>query len=164
MSEARQRRLSIRRKGLTLRWRERLDSTTASINHAVREVLHRARDAKALKRDASAEVEIALREALANAVFHGNEGDPGKRVFLRVYGGQEWGLMVAVRDDGPGFDPARVPDPREGDRLELTHGRGVFLMKELMDHVEWRKDGREVVLYKQRARKPRKGSGLTDPA
>lgn len=164
MEEADEKRLAIHRKGLTLRWRERLESTTASINHAVREVLRRARAAKALKRDASPEVEIALREALANAVFHGNEGDPSRRVFLRVYGGSEWGLLVAVRDDGPGFDPARVPDPREGDRLELTHGRGVFLMKELMDHVEWRKDGREVVLFKQRARKPRRGSGLSDPA
>jgi serine/threonine-protein kinase RsbW len=164
VNETGESRLSIRRKGLTLRWRERLESTTASINHAVREVLRRARAARALKRDASPEVEIALREALANAVFHGNEGDPSRRVFLRVYGGSDWGLLVAVRDDGPGFDPAHVPDPREGDRLELTHGRGVFLMKELMDHVEWRKDGREVVLFKQRARKPRKGSGLSDPA
>lgn len=156
--------LSIQRRGLTLRWREHLASTTASINHAVREVLHRARAARALKRESSAEVEIALREALANAVFHGNEGNPGKHIFLRVYGGSEWGLLVAVRDDGPGFKPEHVPDPREGDRLELTHGRGVFLMKELMDHVEWRKDGREVVLYKQRARRARRGSGLTDPA
>lgn len=164
MEETSEKRLSIRREGLTLRWRERLASTTASINHAVREVLHRARAARVLKRDASPEVEIALREALANAVFHGNEGNPSKHVYLRVYGGSDWGLLVAVRDDGPGFDPARVPDPREGDRLELTHGRGVFLMKELMDHVEWRKHGREVVLFKQRARKARGGSGVTDPA
>ena len=59
------------------------------------------------------------------------------------------GFIIAVRDEGPGFDPAQVPDPRREDRLHLTHGRGIFLMRELMDHIQHRKGGREIVLYKK---------------
>jgi serine/threonine-protein kinase RsbW len=164
VNEHREERLPVQREALKLRWREKLESNTAAINRAVRDVLKFARATKSVRLDARSEVEIALREALANAVFHGNEGDPRKQVFLRVYGGPDWGLLVVVRDEGPGFDPQSVPDPREGDRLELTHGRGVFLMKELMDYVEWRKRGREVVLFKKRARVRRDGSGRTEPA
>jgi len=53
-----------------------------------------------------------------------------------------------VRDQGPGFDPARVPDPRHPDRRHLHHGRGLLLMRELMDRVEYRRGGREVLLFK----------------
>lgn len=156
--------MKIPRKAIGFRYREHLESSVESIRRAVVEVLRGARSAKAVRRDARPEVEIALREALANAVFHGNGGSEEKRVFLRAYGGAKWGLLIAVRDEGPGFDPNGVPDPTEGDRLELTHGRGVFLMRELMDEVEFRKDGREVVLFKQGARVRRAGSGRTEPA
>lgn len=134
------------------------------IRRGVIEVLRGARLAKAVRRDARPEVEIALREALANAVFHGNGGSEEKRVFLRAYGAPKWGLLIAVRDEGPGFEPEEVPDPREGNRLELTHGRGVFLMRELMDEVDYRKAGREVVLYKKGSRTRRPTSGRTEPA
>ena len=64
--------------------------------------------------------------------------------------GQPWaGRAWSVRDEGAGFDPDHVPDPRDKDRLHLQHGRGVFLMRELMDHVEYRKGGREVLLFKR---------------
>jgi serine/threonine-protein kinase RsbW len=98
--------------------------------------------------DRQADLEIALREALANAMVHGNERRARKRVFLRCYGDPTGGILIAVRDEGPGFDPGSVPDPREADRKQLEHGRGLFLMRSLMDHVEYRKAGREVVLFK----------------
>jgi len=95
-----------------------------------------------------ADVEIAVREALANAFIHGNGLCRAKRVLLRCYGGPRSGLLVLVRDQGPGFDPARVPDPRHPGRIELHHGRGLLLMRELMDCVEYRRGGREVLLLK----------------
>ena len=69
-------------------------------------------------------------------------------MFLRCYAGPRAGILVAVRDEGQGFDPDKVPDPRAADRRQLTHGRGLLLMRELMDRVEYRKGGREVLLYK----------------
>lgn len=155
---------TIDRHAITLHWRTSLESTAHAINHAVREVLHRARLAKAMRPEAKPEVEIALREALANAVFHGNDGDPAKRVHLRVYGAPKWGLLIVVGDEGPGFQPENVPDPRDPDRLELPHGRGIFLMHELMDALAYRKQGREVVLFKKSARRRSPSSGRTKPA
>ena len=123
-------------------------STRPGINRAVRDIMRKARGASGFEPH-RAEIEIALHEALANAVLHGNGNDPSKRVLVRVYLDPNRGLMVAVRDEGPGFDPGKVPDPRDDDRLHLPHGRGIFLMRELMDHVAHRKGGREVVLYKR---------------
>ena len=68
---------------------------------------------------------------------------------MRCYGDPRSALLIAVRDEGDGFDPDKVPDPREDDRIHLDHGRGLFLMRALMDYVEHRKSGREVVLFKQ---------------
>jgi serine/threonine-protein kinase RsbW len=114
----------------------------------VKDILRHARINGCLA-DHQAELEIALREALANAVFHGNRSDAAKKVLVRAYCDPKKGLVIAVRDEGGGFDPAKVPDPRREDRIQLTHGRGIFLMRELMDHIEHRKGGREIVLYKK---------------
>lgn len=96
------------------------------------------------------DLEIALREAVANAVIHGNDQDVAKHVHMRCYGdpGNE-SLIVAVRDQGLGFDPDGVPDPTQGENRLLAHGRGLLLMRQLLDHIEFRKGGREVVLYKR---------------
>lgn len=134
------------RRALSLRFRRNVQSTTAGITRAVRDILRHARGTEIEPH--KAEIEIALREALANAVFHGNGQSAEKKVLVRAYCDPARGLVIAVRDEGAGFDPATVPDPRSKDRLELTHGRGIFLMRELMDHVEHRRGGREVVLFK----------------
>lgn len=110
----------------------------------VRGILARCGFSEELRTD----LEIALHEALANAMEHGNDGRARRRIFLRCYGGPRAGILIAVRDEGPGFDPDAVPDPRERDRRELAHGRGLFLMRELMDDVTFRRGGREVVLYR----------------
>ncbi len=139
---------SVDRASVSMRYRSVLSSTTESINRAVTEVLALAAKTRCLD-GAGAEVEIALREALANAVFHGNRGDPDRHVLVRAYGAPRCGLVMAVRDEGPGFEPSSVPDPRSEERLHLTHGRGIFLMQALMDRVEYRRGGTEVVLFKQ---------------
>jgi serine/threonine-protein kinase RsbW len=128
-----------------------LPSTKESINEAVNGVVEIA-DGCGMAEDCRTDLEIALREALANAVKHGNEYGTGKNVFVRCYASAKSGLLVLVRDEGSGFDPAEVPDPRDEDRVHLSHGRGLFLMRALVDFVEHRKDGREVVLYKATVR------------
>jgi len=143
------------RRRLSLRYRSRLPSTMQAINHAVGDLIKVANKVGFVG-EGRAEMEIALREALANAVIHGNKSAPDKSVLLRCYCDPGVGMLVAIRDEGSGFVPDEVPDPRSAERIELTHGRGLFLMRELMDHVEHRKGGREVVLYKKRPDEKRK--------
>lgn len=92
---------------------------------------------------------IAAREALANAIIHGNEGDTSKTVLVSLYCESGKGILISVRDEGPGFDPEAIPDPTHAERIHLSHGRGLFLMRQLMDHVEHRDGGREIRLYKR---------------
>ena len=94
---------------------------------------------------------LAVREAVANAIKHGNGSDPGKQVEVevRVDAGE---VEVAVRDEGPGFDPAAVADPLAPENLLRPGGRGIFYMRSLMDEVEYRfgsGGGTEVVLRKR---------------
>ncbi|HKQ60984.1 MAG TPA: ATP-binding protein [Candidatus Polarisedimenticolaceae bacterium] len=135
------------RKRYTRRLQLHLPSSRAALDHAVDRVLEQAQHC-GCSDDSQADLEIALREALANAIIHGNGGEEHRQVFLRSYGAPGLGVLVAVRDDGEGFDPEEVPDPRDADRMHLHHGRGLFLMRELMDWVEYRKNGREAVFFK----------------
>jgi serine/threonine-protein kinase RsbW len=132
----------------TLRWRTALPSSRDSINTAVHMILDLARQC-GCEESEEADLEIALREAVANAVIHGNASDVEKQIFVRAYGSTENALLVLVRDEGSGFEPEGVPDPRGTDRLELAHGRGLFLMRALMDRVEYRRNGCEVLLFKR---------------
>lgn len=127
------------------RLRTTLPSTRPALNRGVRAVLKLARSC-GWGEERLTDLEIALREALANAMIHGNSLERKKRVFLRCYASADPSMMIVVRDEGSGFDPNRVPDPRDRNRLELSNGRGLLLMRELMDHVEYRRGGREVLL------------------
>jgi anti-sigma regulatory factor (Ser/Thr protein kinase) len=97
-----------------------------------------------------AKVELALQEALANAVRHGCKGDPSKHVqcVLTCDANQE--IVIVVRDPGTGFDPATVPDPLSGENVFKSSGRGVFLINQLMDEVAFKDGGREVQMRKSR--------------
>lgn len=95
------------------------------------------------------EVEVALLEAVANAVKHGCKDDPEQEVEIRVLCDPEKGLLIIIRDPGKGFDPEALPSPIEGENLLRTHGRGVWLMNRMMDTVSFREGGREVVLHKK---------------
>ena len=70
------------------------------------------------------DVEVALREALANAVLHGNKRDIHKKVHVscRIRPGQ--GLSIVILDEGNGFDPAKIPDPTAADNVNSENGRG----------------------------------------
>ncbi len=123
-----------------------ISSTREAIGGTVQQILRLAEEFGCCKNEMT-DLEIALGEALANAIIHGNENDPRKRVFLRCYCADN-GILFTVRDEGKGFDPERVPDPTGAERIHLAHGRGIFLMRELMDHVEYLDGGCEVRLYK----------------
>jgi serine/threonine-protein kinase RsbW len=87
-------------------------------------------------------VDMAVREAVTNAVVHGNQEDESKSVEV-IFGCGENALEIEIRDQGEGFDPATVPDPTEPANLLKTSGRGIFLMRTFMDEVDWfmRPDG-----------------------
>jgi serine/threonine-protein kinase RsbW len=93
-------------------------------------------------------VELALREALSNAVVHANRLDAHKLVHVRCRCKVGKGISIAVSDQGQGFDPSAVPDPLSVDNLEAKHGRGIRLMKLAMDEVSFEQRGAEVHMFK----------------
>src|SRR5580693_4673808 len=102
-------------------------------------------------------VELALREALNNAVVHGNRLDAHKLVHVRCRCRVGKGISITVSDQGQGFDPSAVPDPLSVENLELEHGRGIHIMKLAMDQVAFEQRGTEVHMCKSSARNPRVG-------
>jgi serine/threonine-protein kinase RsbW len=100
-------------------------------------------------------IELALREALSNAVVHGNRLDAHKLVHVRCRCKVGEGISITVSDQGQGFDPGAVPDPLSVDNLEAEHGRGIRLMKLAMDEVSFEQRGTEVHMRKGLARNAR---------
>lgn len=90
---------------------------------------------------------VSTTEAVNNAIFHGNKSDPKKKVYLTC-GLSKEKIMLRVRDSGGGFDPSRLHNPLSDENLLRESGRGIFLMKMLMDKVEFHfsKKGTEVRL------------------
>jgi len=93
-------------------------------------------------------VELALREALNNAVVHGNGMDPRKLVEVRCRCERGKGVWLTVKDQGNGFNPTAVPGPLDSERLRAEHGRGIHLMKLMMDEVSFHCAGGEVQMRK----------------
>jgi serine/threonine-protein kinase RsbW len=96
-------------------------------------------------------VELALREALNNAVVHGNRLDAHKLVHVRCRCKVGEGISLIVSDQGQGFDPRTVSDPVAVENLEKDHGRGIHLMKLAMDEVSFDERGAEVHMCKRLA-------------
>ena len=94
------------------------------------------------------EVEISLREALANAIIHGCCKDASKTVECDIACNREKALLITVRDPGLGFDTAKLPNPKAVDKLHLDHGRGVYMILRLMDQVAFADYGRQIRMYK----------------
>ena len=97
---------------------------------------------------------VSLVEALSNAMIYGNGRDPSKRVHVEVFLG-EGSVTARVTDEGVGFDPGGVPDPTTHENLCRESGRGLFLMRELMDEVRYNARGNSVTLI---LRLPQNGS------
>ena len=95
------------------------------------------------------EIEMAVREALANAIVHGCKNDPGKTVQVCIACDVARGMLIVVRDPGGGFDPASVASPTMGQNVFSEHGRGIFLINELMDEVHFERGGIEIHMVKR---------------
>jgi serine/threonine-protein kinase RsbW len=90
-------------------------------------------------------VELSLEEAITNGHKHGNRGDKRKQVLVR-WEVNEHRVLIAVADQGAGFDPALVPDPREPENLIRTSGRGLLLMSHFLSWVRYNDCGNRVTL------------------
>ncbi len=90
---------------------------------------------------------VAATEAVNNGIIHGNKRDPHKKVILSCEINSS-SLVIRVQDEGPGVDPSSLPDPLAEENLMRENGRGVFLMRSLMDVVEFEKipDGSAVIM------------------
>jgi len=102
--------------------------------------------------DASHYMNVALREAVINAIKHGNERDEDKRVEIEFVL-HEAAMEIVVRDEGDGFDPAAVPDPLAQENLLKPHGRGIFFMRSFMEKVDYSflaAGGTQVRMFKAR--------------
>jgi len=137
---------------------------------------------------------IALEEALRNAMFHGNleitseqrEGDPeayaallahrtssepwqSRHLHVQLSVSRETGTFV-VRDEGPGFDPSKLPDPTDPANLEKVSGRGLLLMRTFMDEVKFNNTGNQVTMVRTSLRcsrlvaSPKGSSSASGPA
>lgn len=92
-----------------------------------------------------ANVLVSLSEAANNAIYHGNKLDASKKVRMNMQK-EDKSLVFSVEDEGPGFDFNNVKDPTAPENLDKPTGRGVFLMRNLADKVEFAEGGRKVVI------------------
>jgi len=105
-----------------------------------------------LDEDQRFHIAMAVREAAINAVLHGNEYDPGRQIEVSLENtGRD--LVITIADQGRGFDPGKVPDPLAQENLLRGTGRGIFLIRSLMDEVHFRQldPGTELTLVKHLA-------------
>lgn len=130
-------------KNLILRLDATIDGRIDAIRPLVESIMQMVR-AMGCAAGKEAEVEIALLEALANAVVHGCKNDPEKKVECCVACDEDRGMLIIIRDPGEGFDPKAIPSPIHGQNVFSLHGRGVFLINQLADDVRYEKGGTEI--------------------
>ena len=89
-----------------------------------------------LAEEAAFGVDMAVREAITNAIVHGNKEDDTKTVEVTFNCGGD-AVEIEIMDQGEGFDPGKIPDPTAPENILKTSGRGNFLMRNFMDEVRW---------------------------
>jgi serine/threonine-protein kinase RsbW len=129
-------------------------SDTSLVDNAVDEITA-ALGSTAAWGAAEADIEmigLVLREALINAIVHGNRCDPQKKVSVSAAVDRKCDLLLSVRDSGVGFDPGRIADPTGAENVLVPHGRGIFLIRQLMDEVDFNFDhgGTEIRMRRRR--------------
>ena len=106
--------------------------TVATAAAAVAEFLSR----EGISDDAAFGIDMAVREAVTNAVLHGNNEDENKTVAVTIKSSPD-AVEISVHDQGPGFNPEEVPDPTAEENILKASGRGIFFMRSFMDEVNW---------------------------
>jgi len=130
-----------------------VESTSSAINWACNRILPEL-EANDFGEDAIFAVHLALVEALSNAARHGNKMDPDKKIKID-YLVEPGKFEVFITDQGDGFDPQSVPDPRESENLYKGKGMGLLLMRSYMDVVDFNGSGScvHMVRYKEKRHK-----------
>jgi len=126
----------------------RIPSHSGAGRAVVEEIVHHLEGEQWAPHDVFA-VHLALEEAIANAIRHGNrlDGEKVVRITCRLAPQQ---IQVEVEDQGPGFQPQEVPDPTQTENLEIPSGRGILLIQNFMSRVCYNKRGNCVVMEKDR--------------
>jgi serine/threonine-protein kinase RsbW len=106
--------------------------TVATAAAAVAEFMGRS----GISEDAAFGIDMAVREAVTNAVLHGNRQDDNKTVDIVLKSSPD-AVEISVHDQGPGFNPEEVPDPTANENILKASGRGIFFMRTFMDEVDW---------------------------
>lgn len=127
----------------------RMESTLESVNKA-EEMADQVASQAGFDEDTRGGISMSVREAMINAVLHGNAYDPAKRVNL-TFEQTPQDLVIQITDEGKGLEPGDVADPLAPENLLKQSGRGIFLMKAFMDDVRFRKldPGTEITLIKR---------------
>lgn len=133
---------------LRLRVKVTLAANRSSVDPVVQQVMEAINEVECVNGKADA-IELALQEALANAVIHGAKEDPSKIVECLVACDDVNGVLIIVRDPGQGFDPKSIPTCTVGENVYSNHGRGIFLINQLMDEVKFQKNGAEIHMVKR---------------
>ena len=94
------------------------------------------------------EIGLAVQEALVNAVVHGCKSDPSKEVRCRLQSDPLGRIVITVTDPGQGFSPDLLSDPKRQENIYADHGRGVYLIRQLMDEVSFERRGNEIRMWK----------------
>lgn len=134
-----------------------LPSDLQVVEQTVAYLVNRCREHDFSESRLSLNFRVGVAEALANAILYGNRKNYDKRVQVAVTLTLA-AVVVEVTDEGEGFDPHSVPDPTLPENLHRTGGRGVFLIRKLMDEVEYGERGNSVRLVLYRHALPQRAS------
>lgn len=135
---------------------ENIELAQAALDHVCRQ--------RSIESEQEHWIGIALREAVANAIKHGNRQDPAKRVLLSISGeGDE--LKIVVGDEGEGFDAQRLADPLAPENQMKTSGRGIFYIKTFMDDVTFSRGetGGTLLTMRRNLKSDKKMKGAEQP-
>jgi serine/threonine-protein kinase RsbW len=119
-------------------------ASVTAITDAISEALVRLK----VPEEKQLEIGLAVQEALVNAVVHGCNNDPSKEIQCRLQRDARGRIAIIVTDPGPGFSPELLSNPKQGDNVYADHGRGVYLIRQLMDEVHFENGGNEIRMWK----------------
>jgi serine/threonine-protein kinase RsbW len=126
-----------------------VESKPSALGQSCRDILS-ALEARGFSQDDIFAVHLALEEAFLNAVKHGNQMDPTKRVIIDYVVEREQ-IEIRMTDEGEGFDPRRIPDPRVGANLYRPEGRGLLLIRSYMHTVEYNEQGNSLRMIRRKS-------------
>jgi serine/threonine-protein kinase RsbW len=127
----------------------RLPSEVACIEEAVELVTRHCLAGHDASKKTRFRLQVVLSEALSNAIVRGNQEDHGKWVYVRAELGAD-AIRLVVTDEGPGFDPETIPEPVRPEQLDEANGRGLYLIRKLVDAVQFNEQGNSICMILRR--------------